>query len=68
MLKPKEKYVVDEHGKKTAVVLDIAAYEALIEHLEDLEDALELDQAIRSASNFRSYDEVRGDLRKAKRL
>lgn len=48
----------EDEGRKTAVVIDLAAYEALMEHLEDLEDALQLDEAARSAKSFRSYDEI----------
>lgn len=68
MLRPKERYVVDERGRKTAVLIDLAAYRALIEHLENLEDALELDEAIRSAKSFRAYDEIRAELKRADRL
>ena len=68
MPKAKPKYVVDEHGKKTAVVLDVAAYEALLQHLEDLEDALELDEATRSATSFRPYTEVRDELKRSRKL
>lgn len=68
MLKHKEKYMVDEHGKKTAVVLDIVAYEALIKHIENLEDALELDDAIRSAKKFRSYSDIRAEMKAAGQL
>ncbi len=36
MRKKSEKYLIDERGRKTAVVLDIAAFRALLERLEDL--------------------------------
>ena len=64
----KEKYLVDKSGAATAVVLDIKSYRRLMERLEDLEDALDLDEAIRSAKGFRSYREIRADLKKAGRL
>jgi hypothetical protein len=64
----REKYLVDEGGKATAVVLDIKAYQRLLQHLEDLEDALELDEAVRAAKSFRSYDEIRAELKQAGRL
>jgi len=67
-MKIKEKYVIDEKGKKTAVVLDLASYNALLEHIEDLEDALELDEAIRSPKSFRSYEDIKADLKKAGRI
>lgn len=39
MLKLRERYLVDENGMTTAVVLDIKTYRQLLRHLEDLEDA-----------------------------
>ena len=68
MPRTKEKYLIDERGKKTAVVLDLATYKALLRHLEDLEDALDLDEAIRSAKSFRSYEEIRAELKSSGRL
>ena len=46
MLNIKPKYVVDEKGRKTAVVLSIKDYRALMQRLQDLEDALDLDRAV----------------------
>ena len=37
MRKAKERYIVDEAGKRTGVVLDIAEYRKLLEELEELE-------------------------------
>jgi hypothetical protein len=64
----REKYVIDENGTKTAVVLDIKTYRQLIKRLENLEDALELDQAVRTAKSFRPYEEIRAELEQAGRL
>ena len=36
---PHEKFIIDEHGKRTAVVLDIEQYQKLLEFLENLEDS-----------------------------
>ena len=63
MRKPSERYLVDRTGRKTAVMLDVATYRALMEYVEDLEDALELDEAVRSAKSFRPYDEIRRELK-----
>lgn len=68
MPRTKQRFIVDERGRKTAVLLDISTYEALLEHLEDLEDALELDEAVRSAGSFRPYEEIRGELKQAGKL
>ena len=62
MLKIKPKYVVNEKGRKTAVVLSIKDYRALMQRLEDLEDALDLDHAIETAMGFREYSEIRAGL------
>ena len=62
MVAVKEKFIVDEKGKKKSVVLDLGDYLRLIEHLEDLEDALELDRAEREAKSSRDYKEIRAEL------
>jgi hypothetical protein len=68
MAKTKEKYLVDNKGRKTAVQLDIASYRALLERVEELEDTLALDEAVRSTSAFRPYDEIRAELERDGRL
>ena len=62
MLNIKPKYVVDEKGRKTAVLLSIKDYRALMQRLEDLEDALDLDRAVETATGFREYSEIRTEL------
>jgi len=61
MVRPKE-YIIDGKGKKRAVVLSLAEYKKLLEHIEDLEDALDLDEAERTATGFRKYDDIRTEL------
>lgn len=41
-------YLVDEQGKRNAVVLDIASYRALLEAQEELEDIQAYDEAMAS--------------------
>ena len=64
----KERYVVDQHGRKTAVVLDLKEYKRLLEWLETLEDTLDLDEAVRQARRFRDYQQIRRELKRAGRL
>ncbi|HUT32762.1 MAG TPA: hypothetical protein VNE39_04705 [Planctomycetota bacterium] len=64
MLDLKEKYVVAPNGRPTAVVLDLRSYRRLLRHVEELEDALALDEAVRTAEGFRPYAEVRAELKK----
>jgi len=61
-------FVVNDKGQKKYVLLSVAEYERLLQHLEDLEDALSLDEAVRTAKEFRNYADVRAELRKAGRL
>jgi len=68
MIELNEKYVVAADGKRTAVVLDIRAYRRLLRHVEEMEDALALDEAVRTAEGFRPYAEIRAELKKRGRL
>lgn len=67
-MRAKERYIVDQDGRKTAVLLDLKEYADLLERLETLEDALDLDEAIRQARSFRDYREIRQELKRAGRL
>ncbi|MBI2304142.1 MAG: hypothetical protein HYU86_05285 [Chloroflexi bacterium] len=62
------KYLVDKRGRKKAVLLDINEYSRLVSRLEELEDTLDLDEAVRTARSFRDYREVREDLKHEGRL
>jgi hypothetical protein len=62
------KYLVDKKGKKKAVLIDMNEYSRLLARMEELEDALDLDKAVRLAPDFRSYSEIRKELIKEGRL
>ncbi|MBI2906489.1 MAG: hypothetical protein HYX92_02405 [Chloroflexi bacterium] len=62
------KYLVDRRGRKRAVLLNIQEYSRLLNRLEELEDTLDLDKAVRSAHGFTDYREIREQLRAAGRL
>jgi hypothetical protein len=62
------KYLVDEKGRKKAVILNIKEYSRLLKRIEELEDTLDLDKAVRSGGKFRDYREIREQLIKEKRL
>ncbi len=64
----KERFIVDEKGEKESIVLNLSDYLQLVEHLEDLEDALDLDKAEREAKSFRDYKDIRAELVKKGRL
>ena len=68
MLDIKPKYLVNNNGRKTAVVLSMKEYRLLIEHLEDLEDILEMDTAVKTETESRPYQEIRAELKKEGKL
>ena len=56
-------YLVDDAGRKTGAVLSMKDYRALMQRLEDLEDTLELDRALATATGFRDYSEIQRGFR-----
>jgi len=64
----KTKYLVDEKGRKRAVLLDIKEYQRFLQRLEELEDALSLDKAVHTAQSFRGYNEIRAELKREGRV
>ena len=68
MITTSTKYLVDKRGRKKAIVLDIKEYSQIINRLEELEDALDLDEAVRNARKFREYSQIREELHHAGRL
>ncbi len=55
----KPQYIISKKGRKTAVVIDLKDYENLLEFIEDLEDANDLLNAERRATEFIPYNEFR---------
>ena len=62
------RYIVDAKGRKRAVILPISEYNRLIERLEELDDALALDEGIQNAQEFIDYEDIREELKKEGRL
>jgi hypothetical protein len=56
VMKPKAPEIVLRHGKPSAVILDINAYEDLLEQLEQKADLKALAAARRTKLKFRSFD------------
>ncbi|RKU36691.1 hypothetical protein C6495_03140 [Candidatus Poribacteria bacterium] len=63
MLNVNPRYLVNAKGRKTAVVLSMKEYRLLMEHIEDLEDTLEMDIAVRTETEFQDYREIRAELK-----
>ena len=68
MLTINPKYIIDDKGEKTAAVLTMKECDFLIKCLEDLEDILEMDSVVETATKFRDYQEIRSDLQKEGKL
>jgi len=61
-------YIIDENGEKIYVILGISQYRKLLGKIEDLEDALDLEKAVKGAKSFRNYDEIRKELKSKGRI
>jgi len=46
------RYIVDDQGKKVAIILDIEEYERLLEELEELDDIRAYDEAKAEGDEF----------------
>ncbi len=68
MPRPNSEYIVDRRGQKRAVILPIKDFNRLIERLEELEDALSLEQATEGGLEFTDYREIREELKRDGRL
>ncbi len=55
----KPRYIIDENGRKTAVVINVKEYDELINFIEDLEDTRDLLKAELEATEFTPYEEFR---------
>ena len=62
------KFLVDKNGRKKAVLLDMKEYARLLARLEYLEDALDLEAATQTATEFRDYREIRSEVVEEGRL
>ena len=56
-------YVVNGRGERTAVILPMGDYRAVIDALEDQLDAADLDEAVAAETEFVPYEQARGELR-----
>jgi PHD/YefM family antitoxin component YafN of YafNO toxin-antitoxin module len=66
MIELNERYITDADGKRTAVILDIATWERLLDELEDLEDIqaiYEAKQALaRGEEELIPWEQVKAEL------
>ena len=63
MIKVKERYIVDEKGNRTEVILTLADYQKLLEELEELESIRAYDAAKSSGDEAIPIEQARGFLK-----
>ena len=64
----KKYYVIDQKGRKIAVILPIGIYKKMLYQLEDLQDTLELEECVYTSKGFVPYDRVRKRLKLSGKL
>jgi len=62
----KPRYVTDEQGRKTSVIIPLRDYESMIDGLDDLEDTCDLLKAEREATGFIPYEIFRAKFLKGR--
>ena len=64
----KPRFLTDESGKRTGVLLSIEEYEALMELVEDHNDAIAGDRAVEESEGYVSLDELTDELKRDGKL
>ena len=67
MITTKEQYVVDENGKRMAVLLELARYEKLLEAQEELEAMRAFDEAKASADEAIPFSQAIAEIEEMRR-
>ena len=62
-----EKFLIDEHGTRVAVVLDIKDYQRILEDLEELEALRQYDAAKAAVDEAIPLDEAVDEIRRGRK-
>jgi PHD/YefM family antitoxin component YafN of YafNO toxin-antitoxin module len=63
----REQYVVDQEGKRTAVLLDLKYYEELVAALEEVESIRAYDEAKASKDEAIPFDQATDEIERQRR-
>lgn len=63
----REQYVVDQKGKRTAVLLDVKYYEQLVAALEEVESIRAYDEAKASNDEVIPFDQATDEIERQRR-
>ena len=66
MLQPKKRFIVDEHGQRLGVLLDIEDYQRLLEELEELEAIRAYDAAKSSGDEVLPLEQALAEIEKGR--
>jgi hypothetical protein len=66
MAKTKEKFVVNEKGKRVSVLVDIEQYRAILHDLEELESIRAYDRAKESGDDALPFEEAVREIEESK--
>jgi len=61
-------YIVDNTGKKKAVIIDLEEFGNLIDYMEEIEDALDLKRAMEEGGEFVELGEFIGRMKREGKL
>jgi hypothetical protein len=67
MISLKEKYVVNENGKRIGILLDVKEYRKILEALEELESIRAYDRAKASKSKPISFDQAVAEIERKRK-
>ena len=59
MISLKEKYIVDDNGKKTSVIITKRDYDRLVDYIEELEDIAAYDKAKHRKESSVAWEKVK---------
>jgi hypothetical protein len=57
MIRLKKQRILNEHGRTQSFLINKNEFKKIEDYIEDLEDSLELAEAIQNASGFRLWEE-----------
>lgn len=63
----KTQFVIDDHGKKLAVILPIKEYNKMVDDLEELEDIRLFDAAKKGKQEFMDADQAFREIEESRR-
>ena len=61
-------YVIDDTGKKKAVIIDLEEFNNLIDYMDEIEDALDLKRAMEEGGEFIELREFMGRMKREGKL